>query len=647
MLTAAEISQAFLQYLGDFGDVLDSKQETMPDNPLDLPDSVFSQLVRALGLNELEQAALIFGTVGELHPLALQQFVLRHYSEGASQLPVGSISRHLVLTLFGDDPLMLTPESALFRLRLLRPVGSADVNARLQPLAIDPSIVKFLLGAREWPAALAGYAGEAPEIIGTINPELQNTLVGHLKGGEQTTAQLFGRDLSGQYDLALASLFALDRSVLVLNLSALVASSTLNDDLALLERESKLNDYAFVIEAHLDALEVQEDQWPTEKIEQLLANVVNHLHAPVVVLCQEPLKLGVQRPALMLEVPHLTRAEQRELWQELLSLKSSDAPRLRELTDQFDLTGNGILQRAQVAQLNMPAKASDAKKVEQAWEACRLTGRQHMGKLAERLSGTPSWDDLILPPADKEVLEQIVLHVKHRAQVYEDWGMGQHQRGLGITALFSGPSGTGKTMASEVVAHALNLDLYRVDVSNMVSKYIGETEKNLKKIFDAADNGGVILLFDEADSLFGKRGDVQSSNDRFANTQVNYLLQRMESYRGLALLTTNLESGMDSAFMRRLRFTLNFRNPEAAERERIWRRAFPAQIDVSALNFQQLAAVKLAGGNIRSIALNAAFMAAARNQAIDMSLLKEAVKGEWRKLGRLSLDEATFRGWTT
>lgn len=223
--------------------------------------------------------------------------------------------------------------------------------------------------------------------------------------------------------------------------------------------------------------------------------------------------------------------------------------------------------------------------------------------------------------------------------------MAQHQRGLGITALFSGPSGTGKTLAAEVIANELSLDLYRVDISNMVSKYIGETEKNLKKIFDAADESGVVLLFDEADSLFGKRGDVQSSNDRFANTQVNYLLQRMESYRGLALLTTNLESGMDVAFMRRLRFTLNFRSPGREERERIWRRAFPSQVDVSGLNFQQLASIKMPRGNIRSIALNAAFIAASQARPLSMTILRAAIEGEWRKLGRINLDSSVFQGW--
>lgn len=645
MLTGFEVSQAFLQYLKVFEQQLENREAVAPPNPLDAEDSMLSRLVAALQLSELERLALMFAVIGELHPLELKEFVASFYPEGAELLPAGTISIHLVVSLVGDDPLLFTADSALFNLRLLRFVGGTDVAARLRPVVVDEGVVKFLLGDTGWPAALAAYAGSVPDLVGTPAQELSEALERHLKTGKAATAQLFGPDLSEQYDLALSALGALNLPVVVLRLESFVSSDSLGSDLPLLERESRLKGFAFVLEAHFGRLDVSEEQWSAPKLEGLVANVVGHLQAPVVVLCEEPLQLGAGRPSLLLEVPHLSRSQQRELWAELLRLKSPQEARLRELTDQFDLTGNGIVERAQAAQLDLPARASDAVKLERAWEACRLSGRQRLGKLAERLTGQPGWDDLILPPQDLQVLEQIVLHVKHRTQVYEEWGMGRHQRGLGITALFSGPSGTGKTLASEVVAHALQLDLYRVDVSNMVSKYIGETEKNLKKIFDAADEGGVILLFDEADSLFGKRGDVQSSNDRFANTQVNYLLQRMESYRGLALLTTNLESGMDSAFMRRLRFTLNFRNPEAAERERIWRRAFPKQVDVSALNFQQLASVKLAGGNIRSIALNAAFLAASRAEALNMTLMREAIRGEWRKLGRMSLDDSAFSGW--
>src|SRR5207244_2226384 len=216
-----------------------------------------------------------------------------------------------------------------------------------------------------------------------------------------------------------------------------------------------------------------------------------------------------------------------------------------------------------------------------------------------------------LPQPQRQILRQIAVHVRRRATVYEQWGFAaQSARGLGISALFSGPSGTGKTMAAEVLARELRLDLYRVDLSATVSKYIGETEKNLRRIFDAAEEGGVILLFDEADALFGKRSEVRDSHDRYANIEVGYLLQRMEAYQGLTILTTNLRSALDQSFQRRLRFTINFPFPDASQREAIWRSAFPQATPTRALDHKKLAQLNVTGGNIRNIALNAAFLAA-------------------------------------
>ena len=195
--------------------------------------------------------------------------------------------------------------------------------------------------------------------------------------------------------------------------------------------------------------------------------------------------------------------------------------------------------------------------------------------------------------------------------VYHQWGFAQRGgRGLGISALFAGASGTGKTLAAETLANELNLDLYKIDLSMVVSKYIGETEKNLRRIFDGAEKGGAILLFDEADALFGKRSEVKDARDRYANMEVAYLLQRIEAYRGLAILTTNLKASIDQAFLRRIRFVVQFPFPDAAQREMIWRCSFPKQMPFGELNFRTLAKLNLAGGNIRNIALNAAFLAA-------------------------------------
>jgi SpoVK/Ycf46/Vps4 family AAA+-type ATPase len=217
--------------------------------------------------------------------------------------------------------------------------------------------------------------------------------------------------------------------------------------------------------------------------------------------------------------------------------------------------------------------------------------------------------------------------------------------GLGISALFAGPSGTGKTLAAEVIAGVLGLDLYRIDLSQVVSKYIGETEKNLRRVFDAAEEGGAVLLFDEADALFGKRSEVKDSHDRYANIEVSYLLQRMEQYRGLAVLTSNLKDSLDDAFLRRLRFIVSFPFPDATQRAGIWRRAFPRATPTEGLDPDRLATLEVAGGTIRNIALSAAFLAADEGAPVRMQHLLQAARGEYEKLEK-PLSRAEVAGWS-
>jgi SpoVK/Ycf46/Vps4 family AAA+-type ATPase len=243
------------------------------------------------------------------------------------------------------------------------------------------------------------------------------------------------------------------------------------------------------------------------------------------------------------------------------------------------------------------------------------------------------------------VLREVVSHVRQRATVYEQWGFAARgARGLGISALFAGVSGTGKTLASEMLANALRLDLYRIDLSSVVSKYIGETEKNLRRIFDAAEESGAILLFDEADALFGKRSEVKDSHDRYANIEVSYLLQRMESYRGLAILTTNMKSALDQAFLRRIRFVVQFPFPDATQRAEIWRRIFPPATPTEGLDIQRLARLNAPGGNIRNIALNAAFLAADEGSPVRMIHLLHAARVEYAKQEK-TLTDAEVAGW--
>jgi hypothetical protein len=279
------------------------------------------------------------------------------------------------------------------------------------------------------------------------------------------------------------------------------------------------------------------------------------------------------------------------------------------------------------------------------WDALKERSRSGLDGLAQRVEVCATLDDVILPASQRATLREIILAVRHQATVLEQWGWAaKSSNGLGIAALFAGPSGTGKTMAAEAIAHELDLDLYRVDLSQVVNKYLGETEKNLGRIFDAADQGGAILLFDEADTLFGKRTEVRDSHDRYANLEVGYLLQRMEAYRGLAILTTNHRNSLDPAFLRRLRFVVTFPFPEAPARREIWSRVFPSAAPVGPLNVERLAQLNLAGGNIRNIALAASFLAAEDGKPIGMEHLLRAAKAECAKLER-PLSESKVRGW--
>jgi SpoVK/Ycf46/Vps4 family AAA+-type ATPase len=251
----------------------------------------------------------------------------------------------------------------------------------------------------------------------------------------------------------------------------------------------------------------------------------------------------------------------------------------------------------------------------------------------------------VLPEKEREQMRHISLHVRQRIRVYEGWGFADRSsRGLGISVLFAGPSGTGKTTAAEVLAHELRLDLFRVDLSQVISKYIGETEKNLCRVFDAAEQGAAVLLFDEADALFGKRTEVKDSHDRYANCEVSYLLQRMETYRGLAILTTNRKSSLDQAFLRRLRFVVEFPFPEAAQRAEIWRRIFPPRTPVEGLNIERLSRLRVSGGNIHNIAMGAAFLAADAGEPVRMKHLLIAARTEFAKL-EIPLNDAEVAGW--
>jgi SpoVK/Ycf46/Vps4 family AAA+-type ATPase len=268
------------------------------------------------------------------------------------------------------------------------------------------------------------------------------------------------------------------------------------------------------------------------------------------------------------------------------------------------------------------------------WQACREACAPAIAGLAERIDPRFTWDDLVLPAKVISDLKALAGQVPGRTQVLGRWGFSGRWRQSGASALFAGASGTGKSMAAEVIAGALDLDLYRIELSGVVSKYIGETEKNLQRIFQAAEASGAVLLFDEADAIFGKRSEVKDAHDRYANIEVSYLLQAMERYRGLAILSTNMKSNVDQAFFRRLSYVIDFPRPDQPARERIWRLAIPRETPTQGLDFARLARMDLAGGSIVRIALNAAYLAAAAQRDLSMEEIFQAAAAEHRKFDK-------------
>jgi SpoVK/Ycf46/Vps4 family AAA+-type ATPase len=276
--------------------------------------------------------------------------------------------------------------------------------------------------------------------------------------------------------------------------------------------------------------------------------------------------------------------------------------------------------------------------------ACRSQHGKKLGALARRVPQDHGWEDLILLPDRKALLREICLQVRHRARVLDAWGMGRKLAlGKGLTALFSGPPGTGKTMAAGVIARELGLEMFAIDLSSVVSKYIGETEKHLAQLFAEAEAANAALFFDEADALFGKRTEVRDAHDRYANQEVSYLLQRIDAYEGVVILASNLTKNMDEAFLRRIQFSVEFPFPGHPERLAIWQGIFPSALPLAPeVDLEFLARkLELAGGHIRNVALAAAFLAAEEDSTVGMRHFLHAARRELQKIGKV-VDDTHF-----
>jgi hypothetical protein len=550
-----------------------------------------------------------------------------------SAFPVPAPTFGLALsTLPGAHWSALAPAGPLRRWRLVE-VGAGDTLAGAT-LRLDERVLHYLAGVSYPDERLGGLVapiGDAPELPAS-HRAAADRLAAAISASPRPVFQLCERDATASRAIAAAACASLGARVWTLAGSDVPTSASEREALARLwEREAVLEAGVLLVEC--GDLDGHDELRP-------VAALADGILGAVLVAGTGSLRTR-QRPVVRIEPRSPGTAERRDLWQAALGEGAAALNgHVDALAAQFELGPDGI-RAAAAAGAGRPAdEVADA-----LWDACRAQSRPGLDALAQRIEPVATWDDLVLPERELELLHGLAAHVRRRTTVLDDWGFAARGgRGLGISALFAGASGTGKTMAGEVLARELRLDLYRIDLSRVVSKYVGETEKNLRRVFDAAESGGAILLFDEADALFGKRTEVRDSHDRYANIEVSYLLQRMEAYGGLAILTTNMKEALDPAFLRRLRFVVTFPFPDQQQRAEIWRRVFPEQTPTDGLRPDDLARLSVAGGSIRSIALNAAYLAADAGEPVRMRHLASAARSEYLKLEKPLL-EAELGGW--
>jgi len=601
-----------------------------PHSPPPTPDSpTLTHLCHRLGLSPFERQIILLCLGMELDP---QWPALCAALSPQRPYPTWS----LALALSPEAHWTALPPDA--PLRRWRVVDIGPGNALVDsPLRLDEAIVHRLMGHDAPPERLLDlgarpvWAGSVLAAHQTLVMELAQTWVAASQAQRPLPLlHLWGRDATS---LAAALCEALNLELWTMALASLPTDPAQIKILCTLwEREWQISRRVLLLSGDADAANPER--------ERAMTYLLDTLTTPVIVTAAER-RAPSQRPQVAQEVPLPTPQEQRQIWAAQLGDQGAALNgHLDRLVSHFNLSQDAIETACYTAQGQPEADLANA-----LWQACRTQARPQLDALAERIHPAATWEDLVLPERELAILKEVAAHVRQRAKVYEHWGFaGKGQRGLGISALFAGASGTGKTLSAEILGHALDLDVYRIDLSAVVSKYIGETEKNLRRVFDAAEGSGVVLLFDEADALFGKRTEVKDSHDRHANLEVSYLLQRMEAYRGLAVLTTNLKASLDQAFLRRIRFVVQFPFPDVAQRTEIWRRSFPPQAPQADLDFAKLARLNVPGGNIRNIALNAAFLAADADQPIAMEHLLQAARSEYLKLER-PLTDTEVKGW--
>jgi len=616
----------------------------IPAFPDDLPPPALKTLCDRFQLSAFERNVLLLCAGASLSRTFGQLCAALHNTD--QQHP----SFGLALMLFKHGYwAALSPTSPLRRWRLVELMPGAEITH--SSLRIDERILHHLMGIDTLDERLQGtfhawesdHSWSLPASYQAIAEQIDR-LGGWAAGRTTPVVQLCGAESATKRAIAAVAAAQAGLSLHI------IAADTLPTELSqftlwqcLCERESALAQSGLLLEC--DALPLAAGEGYLMNLNSVVDRLIETCDRPLLITARDR-RPQRQRPLITFDMTAPTPAEQRHLWQVHLDDQTAEVNgQVNRLVTYFNLGPPAIQRACLTFRGQVTATDTPEHRFQKLWQSCLAQARPRLGELAQAIPTGATWDDLVLPEKELEVLFTLMAQVRQRSTVYEQWGFAKAgTRGMGISALFAGASGTGKTLAAEVIAHQLRLDLYRVDLSATVSKYIGETEKNLRQIFDAAETGGAVLLFDEADALFGKRSEVTDARDRYANMEVAYLLQRIEAYRGLAILTTNLKDSLDQAFLRRIRFIVNFPFPDATQREQIWQRSFPPQTPTQGLNYKKLAKLNVAGGNIRNIALNAAFLAADAGEAVGMHHILQAAQSEYIKLER-PLTDREVKGW--
>ncbi|MCP4933168.1 MAG: ATP-binding protein [bacterium] len=599
-------------------------------------------LAQAFNLSQFELDTLLIGVAPALD-LRYERLYGYLLDDATRKRP----SINLVLDLLckpGPDRLLnladFSDEAPLFKLGFLKKVvepGMPHAPILNQALAPDPSFVAWLMGQYEPHPDLGKFAqlDNAP-----ITTEDILTAGDRLHQIESSEAEwplfLFaGADRAAQVASARLLAHQVKRPLLKINMRGLVAQElTPATALRLALRDALLT--RAIPYLHGWDVCLKDRATPTPLLRQLMQ------HPDLVIVVSElPWQARAgdrERPLLRLDFPMPNYNQRIALWHQFLQTdeQTAAALKLEKLAGQFTLRTGQIRDVVATARDTAIQYGRDLN-TDDLFAAARAHSNPGLSDLARKITPRYDWADLVLPDDPTTILREIVSTVEGRALVLEGWGVGKKLATAGVTVLFAGSPGTGKTMAAEVIARELGLDMFKIDLSGVVSKYIGETEKNLERIFNEAQSSNAILFFDEADSIFGKRSEVKDAHDRYANIEVSYLLQRMESYDGVTILATNLRANLDEAFTRRLQFAVDFPFPEWKDRLRIWKTLFPTTVPCDDnLDFERMARrFKLAGGNIRNIIVSAAYLAATNGQIVTMEHILHGTRRELQKMGRL------------